>query len=315
MWATPVTVDSSGSVGQYTSLTLNISGFPIVSYYNVTSGDLKFVRSLDLDGNTWSVPVTIDSSGTVGLYTSLTLNISGFPIVSYCNSTDSDLKFARSNDLSGSTWTTMVIDSSGLFGMFTSLALNVSGFPIISYYDGTPNLDLKFAISPTLDGSGTWTRFTIDSSGTVGQYPSLTLNVSGFPIISYYDNTNFDLKFAISPTLTGSGTWSNFTIDSVGNVGQYTSLTLDFSGFPIISYYDATNIDLKFAKSPTLDGSGTWTVVTIDSCGNVGFYSSLALNISGIPIIGYYAAVIADLKFARPTESQQICWTSQVTNN
>ena len=171
---------------------------------------------------------------------------------------------------------------------------------------------MKYARSNDLDGS-TWTPITVDSSGSVGgQNTSLTLNVSGFPIVSYYDNNNLDLKFAISPTLNGSGTWTSFTIDNSGSVGRYSSLALDFSGFPIISYYDSTNTDLKFAKSPTLDGSGTWTTITIDNCGNVGEYTSLALNISGIPIISYFGS---KLKFARPTEALQICWASQVANN
>lgn len=42
--------------------------------------------------------------------------------------------------------------------------------------------------------------------------------------------------------------WSIQTVDSEGNVGYYTSIALDSSDRPHISYYDETNDDLKYAR-------------------------------------------------------------------
>jgi len=237
---TLTTVDNEGKVGRYTSLALNGSGFPVISYYDSTNFDLKVAVCNDATCTSPPTLTTVDNGRDVGVDTSLALNSRGFPVISYYDYTNGDLKVAVCND---ETCTSPTLTTVGDVGWYTSLALN-SDKPVISYYDNT-NKDLKVAVcndekctSPTLT--------TVDNSlGDVGKYTSLALN-SDKPVISYYDNTNYNLKVAVcndatctSPTLT--------TVDnSVGDVGFYTSLALN-SDKPVISYNDNTNGDLKVA--------------------------------------------------------------------
>ena len=95
-----------------------------------------------------------------------------------------------------------------------------------------------------------------------------------------------------------SATWMIYTLDSTGYVGFFSSIALDSSDHPHISYKDETNDDLKYARWT----GTTWTVETIDSVGNVGWWPSIALDSSDRPHISYYIDTgLGNLKYAQWT--------------
>jgi len=80
------------------------------------------------------------------------------------------------------------------------------------------------------------------------------------------------------------------------NVGEWTSLALGADGEPRISYYDVDHRSLKFAQRTS---SGSWTVSWVDGWdgagtdgggGDVGSYTSIAIDPSGNPAIAYFQA-------------------------
>ena len=286
------TVDSTGTVGKYTSLALTSSGWPAISYNDVTNTNLKYAYKNSAGWHTQ----TVDSAGNVGLDTSLALTSAGWPAISYRDYTQGDLKYAYKNSAG---WHNQTVDTTDNVGAYTSLQLTSTGWPAISYYD-TTNGNLKYAYK---DASG-WHNQTVDSGGDVGMYTSLQITSAGWPAISYYDTTNGNLKYAYKDA---SG-WHNQTVDSGGDVGQYTSLQFTSTGWPAISYYDVTNTALKYAYK---DAAG-WHNQTVDSSGNVGTYTSLQLTPTGWPAISYYDATNHALKY---TYKSTTGWHTQVVDN
>ncbi len=205
--------------------------------------------------------------------------------------------------LSGTTWYSITVDAGGYWGgahggTGTSLALDTDDHPHIAYYDDTdPNFNLKYA---HYDGF-TWQIKTVDDiqDSMVGEFASLALDSNGYPHISYYvaPTPNHALKYA---HYNGS-TWLTETVDSSDDArydtGRYTSLALDETDHPHISY--RSRYDLKYAWH---DGAA-WHIETVDAHGGGAWQTSLALDELGRPHIGYHDNF--DLKYAYASTSPQ----------
>ncbi len=297
------TVDSAGDVGLDTSLAFHpVSGYPYISYYDVTNHDLKYAR---YTGAAWSI-LTVDSTGNVGSHTSLAFDANNYVAISYFDLTNGRLRYAiRTLDNGVFTWHRYTVDDpvGENVGLYTSLAFDTGGRPAISYYDST-NDNLKFAhdLNGDRDFADAGEIIIVDSKGNVGECTSLAFDASGNPAISYYKRTGSSLKFAHDTN--GDGDFADageiITVDSARNVGLFTSLAFDPSGNPAISYYNQTNRDLKFAHDTNGDGdfADAGEIITVDSIGRVGLSASLAFDPSGNPAISYYKENGGDLKFA-----------------
>ncbi len=302
------TIDSTGNVGFFNSITIGTDGLPVISYLDNTNGDLKVVHCTNTSCSTFDTPTAVDSTGSVGSNTSITIGTDGFPIVSYRDVTNTDLKVVHCKNITCSGGvgvgfdTPTTLDTAGSVGFDTSITIGTDGLPVISYQDNTKS-DLKVVHCKNITcsggvGVGFDTPTTVDSTGFVGRYTSITIGTDGLPIVSYIDVSNTDLK-VVHCTNTSCSTFDTPT--AVDSVGEFTSITIGTDGLPVISYRDATNDNLKVAHCGNTSCSTFDTSITVDSTGNVGRYTSITIGTDGLPVVSYYDTTNQDLKVAKCT--------------
>jgi len=93
-------------------------------------------------------------------------------------------------------------------------------------------------------------------------------------------------------------------LDSVGAIndqGQSTSTAIGTDGFPVISYYHNTGGSLNVIHCTSTDCSTFDTPIVLDSIGNSGFFSSIAIGTDSFPVISYHDASIPGLQFIHCT--------------
>jgi hypothetical protein len=229
--------------------------------------------------------------------------------LSYFDACLQDLRYAYKQD-SSDIWHTMSIDGSGTnVGLFASLAMDNSGNRHISYHDFDIS-GLKYAYGPSGPNDISWQIYKVDTSGNKGKYTSLAVDNEGNRHISYFDDaSNEGLKYAYGPAGTGDISWQIYKVDYSGDTGQLASLALDNEGNRHISYLDGTNFGLKYAFGPAGNSDISWQIYKVDSSGDTGLFSSLALDNSGNRHISYLDGSNFDLKYAfRPAGNSDISW-------
>jgi hypothetical protein len=324
------TVDANGGDFRFTSLKLDSSGNPHISYQNCNDEGLRYATPNDTG---WAVEI-VDSANRTGFWTALDLDDADAPHIVCFSLQNSDLEYFWKNE-SGwqsdnppthghASWnpapfrlgsdgypriimvdrfTTGLVyfwkNESGwqtepvpgtLYSSYPDLVLDRNDTPHVSFLCERGNSG--YARYAVKDGTGWKTEVVDDSVNTWGAATSICLDGPGSPYISLYDRTGLDLVYAWR---NGSG-WQTEIAASRGNVGDQCSLAIDHAGSPHLSYYNASENALDYSWK---NESG-WFSDTVDKGGiGTGWYSSLALDSCDQPYISYGDYQNCSLKLAR----------------
>jgi hypothetical protein len=160
----------------------------------------------------------------------------------------------------------------------------------------------------TKDPDGPVSDGPVENTNDIGSWLSMRLMPDGRPAIAYYDRTQDALGFAIGTLKDGAVTWAYEEADSYpdenglnpGNAGKYASMVVAPDGVVWVAYQDTSNGYMKYAKRDT---TGVWTVGLADLGGGAapdcGYWTSIALDASGNPVIAHYDHATGNLRVAR----------------
>jgi hypothetical protein len=256
-----IDIESNGWDG-WCSIDFDSSDTPHVSYYKQSAPD-AYLKYAKLVGSSWAIEQVDEEAGW---YNSIIIDTADTPHISY-KSHENDihtLKYAVRTGPPNRPWKTETVDPTPGAGVYTSIALDASEVPHIAYHMLPSGLWHAARTGPKRNP---WVLEPIDSVGNVGQWCSIDIGNDDIPRVSYYDNlgpTDGNLKYA---ERTGSppDSWITEPVDEENKAGAYTSIAVDPTNCPHISYYDATNSSLKYAfgcgaanQSPIADFTWTW---------------------------------------------------------
>lgn len=160
------------------------------------------------------------------------------------------------------------------------LRLDGQGNPHVLYLDETRNV----LVHAVRNGAG-WDRTDVPSPNSPGDF-ALALDPSGQARVAVADYVvNYQPPIQIHYLDQQGASWQISTADPSTSNKFDLSLALDPAGTPVISYNDQNGLDLKVATR----AAGVWTREIVDSVGNTGYASSVAVTTDGRPFVSYQA--------------------------
>ncbi len=135
---------------------------------------------------------TLVSERNVG-EVAMTIGSDSLPVIAYVDS-EKNLYLIHCNDIACTTHSETTLDDRGVTGTTdVDIAIGINGNPVVSaHMEDYGNLVVKICDNPSCT---TFSHHGLNSgSDVVGKYHSLAIGADGYPVLSYYDETNTRLS-------------------------------------------------------------------------------------------------------------------------
>ena len=293
---TRTTIDSTGRVGNHSSIVLGADGLAVVAYNDMTNGYLKVARCLDIACTTASISV-VDVVGTMnnnGRGTSIVIGADGLPLLAYQSSIGGDLKIAHCLDPGCVASERTILDGlAGNSGNGVSLAIGIDGLGVMAYRDATGG-DIKVAHCLSTACTSATTFVARNGPGAGFDFPTLTIGFDGMPRIAFRDDTNTG-RIMRCGDVACSFVTHFVAIDSTNGV-QWEQIVTGVDGAMLVAGYRGPGGQVLVVYHCFDNGCGSPGM--LDASGQVGQHVSLAIGSDGLGVMAYRDATNGDLKIA-----------------
>lgn len=289
-------VSGTPSLTTYTSIMSGSDGYPMIAYITQISG--RNVSLYDCNNATCTSGVvrTIDAGSNSGYYPDIGLVSDGRPVITYWDSGNNDLAIFKCTQADCSTGGVKVFGGSANGNAFyPSIVIRNNGLPLVVY-----NSDTDQDIATVRCTAASCSQVSIDTPTFITSldqalsHVSATLGSDGYPMISYYDETNKDLKYIRCANTDCSTASTAVTVDATGDVGPYNAITTGVDGFAVITYMvvnsgsDSNPVDADLKVAKCTNAACTSSVKTVLDIGNLGMFTDVVVPSDGRPFITYY---------------------------
>jgi hypothetical protein len=288
------TVETTNDVGGYSSIAIDSTGIVHIAHTDYTSYDLRYCNNT---AGTWTC-IAVDTTNTVGPYTSLAIDSTNKIHISHYDDTNGALRYC--NNTAG-TWTCSEVDTTATSGTYTSLAIDSTNKIHISHLIGVSNNNLKYCNNT----AGTWTCAVITGSGSTYYYSSLAIDSTNKIHIASRKNTNDYIEYYNNT----AGTWTSYAVYTAGTlIADTVSIAIDSTGVVHLSTSNRSiaspkNDDLRYCNNT----AGTWTCTTIETAGDVGRSSAIAVDANNKFHITHFDGTNNDLRYCNNTAGTWTC--------
>jgi hypothetical protein len=218
-----------------------------------------------------------------GVKPDLSFDAQGQPAIAYVlEELEGFVAFASS----GSGWAEEQVASGYFYGPI-GLAFHPDGSAIVAYHD---HQDTKFdqelgdLVVATRSDAG-WTSDIAADEGHDGWDSTVAVSSDGTVHAAGIDPQQFNREDGIQHYVLGADGWTATAIGSGPIEYEWNvSLAITPDGRPALTYFDNNTQDLRYAE--LVDGA--WVIQTISEAGDVGRFSSLAIDDAGTPHISFF---------------------------
>ena len=257
------TVESSGNVGQYSSIAIDSTGTAHISHLKLITN--YFLHYCNNSGGVWSCFSLGDIASTCGQDTSIATDSNDIIHISYM---DGPFPYSLGYcNNSGGTWTCALIDTDNSTGGYNSIAIDSNDIIHIAFQDMT-NLTARYCSNT----GGSWSCETIDDSSlSMGAHNSIAIDSNDIIHITHFDYDNNHLRYCNN----SGGTWTCETVDSGTTMQSYSSLAVGPNNVLHVAYQSQTS-NLRYCSKT----GSTWSCTDVETTDSVGEYPSLSIDVA-----------------------------------